>query len=543
MRGVSGREWVVLSERLSPPPELVEKYGPLLAQLIVNRGYERVHEKVFDLSLRNLLPYSSIPEIEEGIERIAGAIRRKERIIIFGDYDVDGITATAILYSVLKEAGAKVVPVLPSRGTGYGLNERILKIFSRYGDLLITVDNGSSALHEFESFPIDLIVIDHHNVPERRVAKAVLINPRSGENVPSELKELSSSAMCFYIASVLSQRLGLDLDTRYFLDLVALGTVADVMPMNFLNRILVKKGALLLESVLKGRVNKPGVRALLEISRVGDKVTSKDISYSIAPRLNAPGRIGDPRLSLDLLIEEDPLRAKVLSRKVELMNNKRKAITEIVLKDAVAMARDQRDKSFIALWSRKWHVGVLGIVAGRISGIFGKPSAVFSVGEEKSVGSVRSPEGINIYEGLKEISEMFIKWGGHPQAMGITLRSSDLERFRHQALEIFSHIPKELPPLYADMELAPDSIGPPELEQLEKLEPYGEGNPFPTFVSPPLSIEDIRISNGSARIRAGGSEFLCWDREFLKGVEKGSKRRILYSVMNAKFTVVDISAT
>ncbi len=543
MRGVSGREWVILSSRISPPEDLVRKYGPFLAQLIANRGFEGEHERIFDLRLRNIPPYRLIPGIEEGTERIVRAVKRRERIILFGDYDVDGITATAILFQILKKAGARVVPVLPSRGTGYGLSERLLKIFSRYGDLLITVDNGSSAFSEFDSFPIDVIVIDHHNVPDGDTSKGILINPRSDGNTPRELKEISSSAMCFYIGTLIANRLGLDIDTRYHLDLVALGTVADVMPMNYLNRIFVSKGLKLLESVFEGALRKPGIRSLLEVSRIGPPISAKDISYSVAPRLNAPGRIGDPKVSLDLLLEEDPLRARILSRKIEVLNSRRRALTDSVLREASQMVNQQRKESFIAVWSDKWHVGVLGIVAGRLSNTTGKPVAVIAQGEEKSVGSVRSSEGINIYDGLKQISDLFLKWGGHPGAMGITLKSSDLERFRSSANEVFSHIPRDPPPLYADMELSPSELSSSLIEKMKILEPFGEGNPYPSFVSPPVEIENVEGSNGKVRIKVEGREVLCWERKLVNYLMDGRKVRILYQVMNDDLTLVDLCPT
>ncbi len=542
MRGVSGREWTLLSEKLTPPQRLIELYGKVLAQLLVNRGFEDHHEAIFDIRLSAIPSYKHLPNIEEGAERIVRAVRKKERIIIFGDYDVDGLTGTAILYEILRRAGAKVVPVLPSRGTGYGLSEKLLRIFSRYGDLLIAVDNGSSAVSEFDSFPLDVIVIDHHNVPERQRAEAILINPRSSEDSPREMKELSSSAMCFYIATLLVSRLGIDLDTRMYLDLVALGTVADVMPLNYLNRILVSKGTDLLRSIIEGKVSKPGVRSLLEISRITESVTSKDIAYSIAPRLNAPGRLGDPKIALDLLTEKNPLRARLLSRKIELINHKRRAVTGIVLKEALKSAELQREESFISLWSPRWHVGVLGIVAGRLSRTFGKPVAVLAVGEEKAVGSVRSSEGINIYEGLKKMSDLFIKWGGHPHAAGITVPTRDLERFRETAREVFREVPKELPPLQVDLELAPWELTDVIQQELKRLEPFGEGNPYPTFLSPPAVIEEVEIRNGSSRIIFGGKEIRCWEENILPYLKRGMRRRIVYSVMNGELSLVDIEA-
>ncbi len=539
MRGVSGKEWVLLSERLRPPRELVELYGPVLAQLLVNRGLEKDHESFFDLKLKNLLHYSLIPNVEEGIERIVRAVRRGERIVIFGDYDVDGITGTAILYEILREAGAKVVPVLPNRGNGYGLNQHFVSVFSRYGDLLVTVDNGTSAVREIDGGDIDVIVIDHHNVPEETPERAILINTKLIED-DSDMRELSSSAICFYIGAVLVRELGIDVDPRIFLDLVALGTVGDVMPMNVTNRILVSKGLSVLEGVLNGSVKKAGMRALLRYAGVRERVTSRDVAYSIAPRINAPGRVSDPKLSLNLLIEKDDRRAEELARKVEAINSRRRAITDRVYREAYRKATQFGKGSFLTLWGRDWHVGVLGIVAGRLSSLLGKPVAVFSKGSSHSVGSVRSVEGVDVYSGLKKLSHMFLKWGGHPQAAGLTLETSLLERFSRSMEEIFSHLPPKPPPLYVDMELSPRNVGREHLEALRRLEPLGEGNPEPTFLSEELPVEEVSVRFGRAKVRVGGVSMVCWNKNVFTHLRVGQRMRVVYSLNSSGMHLLDV---
>ncbi len=538
MRGLTGKEWILLSENIKPSPEIVSLYGEFLAQLIANRGLEKEHDRLFDLRLKHLLPYTLLPNVEEGIDRILRAIRKGERIILFGDYDVDGITGTAILYEILKEAGAKVVPVLPSRSTGYGLNGELISIFSKYGDLLITVDNGTSAVREIDSSGIDVIVIDHHNVPEETPEKAILINPKLSEDA-GELKEISSSAVCFYIGAVLSRELGLEKDVRELLSLVALGTVGDVMPMNGTNRILVSKGISVLESILAGSIDRAGIKALLRTAGVEGSITSKDIAYSIAPRINAPGRIGDPKLALKLLLEKDEKTALQLAKKIESLNIKRRVITDRVYKEAYRKALTLRSENFISLWDKGWHVGVLGIVAGRLSSELGRPVAVFSKGENHSVGSVRSVEGIDVYRGLSKLSHMFIKWGGHPQAAGLTLESSLLESFSERAEEIFSHVPRELPSLYVDMELSPLSVKREHLEAIKKLEPYGERNPMPTFLSEKLRVKEISVRYGRAKIRFDRVNMTCWDRRVFDRLRSGSAVRVVYSIGDDGFNLID----
>lgn len=539
MRGVSGKKWYLLSERIKPSPKLVDLYGEFLAQLVANRGFEGDHEDLFELKLKHLLPYTLLPNVEEGVGRILEAVRKGERIILFGDYDVDGITGTAILYEILKEAGASVVPVLPTRATGYGLNEELISLFSKYGDLLITVDNGTSAISEIDGGKIDVIVIDHHNVPQEIPRRAVIINPKLSEEA-GDLREIASSAICFYIGAVLRRELSLDKDVRELLDLVALGTVGDVMPMNRTNRILVSKGMFVLEGVLTGRIRKAGVRALLSTSGVRPPLSSQDIAYSVAPRINAPGRIGDPKIALKLLLERDEGRALELARKIEEINLRRRAISERVYVEARRKALSFGDGSFVSLWDEGWHAGVLGIVAGRLSRELGKPVAVFSKGSSISVGSVRSVEGIDIYEGLSKLSHMFLKWGGHSQAAGLTLESSLLEEFSRNAEEIFSHVKVEPPPLYVDMELSPLSVGRKHVEDLMRLEPYGEGNPIPTFLSERLRVEGIRVSRNWGKIRLGGVEMVCWDRSVFEDLKVGERRRVVYSIVNGELSLIDV---
>lgn len=539
MKGVSGREWYLLSDQIKPEGDLVRRFGYFLAQLLVNRGFEDPGD-AFDLKLKYLIPYTFIPNLEEGAERIVEAVRKKKRILIFGDYDVDGITGSAILYEVLRKAGARVVSVLPNRGTGYGLNDYLINLFSRYADLLITVDNGTSAVREIDGSPMEVVVIDHHNVPERTPERAVLVNPKLKDSVPRDLQEISSSAMCFYMALVVSRRLGLDVDVRNFLDLVALGTIGDVMPMNRTNRILVSKGIAVLEGVLRGTLNKPGLKALLRISGLRNSVSSRDIAYSIAPRLNAPGRVGNPKISLHLLLENRTERAELLARKVEILNSRRRALTDLVYREARHRAEELKDRSFVSLWDPNWHVGVLGIVAGRLSAQLGKPVAVFAEGKDQSVGSIRSVEGIDVYEGLRQLSHLFLKWGGHAQAAGVTLSSELLEEFSRQAEDIFHHVPRKPPPLYVDMELPPDALSSQILSQIDRLEPYGEGNPPPTFLSPEQNLRLLELRFGRGRVRVGGVEMVCWEREVIEHLKGGLRARVVYTVSGGKLSLIDV---
>ncbi len=532
MKGVSGRRWVLLYEKIKPRWETVERFGRVFAQVLANRGFEEDIETLLEPKLSRIPSYKSIPGIGEAVERISDAVKRGERIILYGDYDVDGITGTSILYSVLKLIGAKVYPILPNRQTGYGLNRELISIFEKYGELLITVDNGTSAVDEIDSSSIDTIVLDHHNVPDRVPKKAILINPKF-RSEGKLVRDLSSSALSFYLAAALVREFLIDHDIREHLDLVSLGLLADCMPLNPLNRTLSVKGMELMNYILEGRVNKPGVRALLETSGV-KRITSKTVYFDIAPRLNAPGRISKPDIVLKLLTEKNEKRARSLAQRLDSLNKIRRALTRKTFEEVKKKADMEKERAFVVVWDKSWHPGVLGIVAGRLAGELGKPVGVFSVGKVKAVGSLRSSEDINIYEGVSKLSEMFIKWGGHDKAMGITLPSEKLEDFKERVNEIFKEAIREEPFIGVDYELEPEEIDKKLRELLVKLEPYGEGNPYPVFIGRVKSVK--RLSQ--YEIEVNGVRLTAWDDGLVRALTKG--KRFLYRFTGEGLLLEDV---
>lgn len=301
MKGISGKEWILLSDLIKPDHGLLKRVGYLKAQILANRNME---EGALEGKLKKLIPPFEIPNIERATELIAEHVRSGKRIVLFGDYDVDGITGTAILYDLLKKAGARVLPLLPSRKRGYGLTKELVSKLGRYADLLVTVDNGTTAVEELGVSEMPVVVLDHHN-PDERLPSALIVNPKLKENGYKELSEISSSGLAFYLALLLRKELDLDLDVREYLHFACMGTVADAMPMNFLNRIIVSNGIRLLNHILNGGYHAPGIRLLMEKSGIRDDVTSRDIAFSLAPRLNAPGRVAKPHVAIKLLLERD----------------------------------------------------------------------------------------------------------------------------------------------------------------------------------------------------------------------------------------------
>ena len=535
MKGISGRRWLPLYKKIKPKEETVNRFGIVVAQIIANRGFEENIELFLEPKLSRIPGYTKIPGIEKAVERIKKAIKNGENIIIYGDYDVDGITGTSILYTILKSVGAKVYPVLPNRQTGYGLNKELISIFEKYGKLLITVDNGTSAVEEIDSAKIDTIVLDHHNVPEKIPQKSILINPRFLSENPL-LEDLSSSALSFYLSAAIIKELNLDIDIREFLDLVALGLLADCMPLNPLNRILSVKGIDLMNYILEGKVRKPGIKALLDASGIKGRITSKTVYYDLAPRLNAPGRISKPDIALKLLVERDENRAKSLALKLDSLNKIRKNLTKKTLKEVREKALREEDNSFVVVWDENWHPGILGIVAGRLAVELGKPVGVFSIGKSKAVGSLRSSEDVSIYEGVSKLSNMFIKWGGHDKAMGVTLPSDKLEDFKNLVNEIFRDIPRDEPSIHIDFELEPEKLDKKLKESISLLEPFGEGNPYPVFMGKIKSFR--RISR--YQVEVNGIKMIVWNEDLVRAAIEG--RRFLYSFTGEDLILEDVES-
>ncbi len=530
MMGLSGREWVVLQGRIHPSTYLVERYGPVVAQIIANRNAD---EWVFDTFLRNIVHYRHIPNIEDAVERILFAVKKGERILIYGDYDVDGITGTTLLYHFLKSVSARVYPLLPTRETGYGLNMGLIRRLERYADLLITVDNGTTALEEINGSRVPVVVVDHHN-PLDALPRAIIVNPKLGDDAPQDLKEVASVALAFYITLLLAKELDPPFDVREYLYLVGIGTLADVMPLNPLNRILVANGLRLLNYIHKKDSRFYGIKALLNyIKPNGGDITSKDVIYSIVPRLNAPGRIKKPSLAMKLLLAKDEETARRLLSAVEEINNKRKEITEQAYMSALRDAEKKREKSFVSVVLDGFEkVGILGILAGRLSSHLGKPTAVLSVKGDVAVASARGVEGLNLYEGLKELSYMFDRWGGHTSAVGFTIKRSRIGEFESKAQEVFSRMEIKKPQLLIDMELPLSRVNESLLARVKSLEPFGEGFPEPVFLSEPLFL-DVECDRRKVVLRdAKGYYFVSWDVSLIK--ELSGRRhytgRVVYSL-------------
>jgi single-stranded-DNA-specific exonuclease len=493
--------------------------SPLTAQLLINRGVRDPRQAWSFLrpELKTLVDPSRFREMPKAVARLERALRDRETIGIFGDYDVDGTTGTAILAKFFRMLGRTAITRVPHRvADGYGLNAAAVEAFAAEGvKVLITIDCGTNDHEEIElarSRGIDTIVIDHHETPKRASPAVALINPKAEAEYP--FKGICSAGISFKVAWALSKGMErsekLAAEFRAFLldamGYVALGTVADVSPLTDENRVFVAYG---LDALRACR--SPGIRALLDRAGCGDRaVDTWDIGFRLAPRLNAVGRLGTAQDCVDLLVSEDPARIREVMEILESSNRARKDIEDDIVAEARAqVARDvdlERDR-VIVVASGNWHVGVVGIVAARLVDEFARPAFVLSVADGVAKGSARSVEGLALHEGLESVRDLLITGGGHAMAAGVSLKEEHLPAFRGR-LNAFAEKAlggRELEPtLDVDEEVQLSQMTEPVVAEMGRLAPHGEGNPAPVLVA-----SHVRVA-GEPRLMGKKNEHLSF---------------------------------
>jgi single-stranded-DNA-specific exonuclease len=499
---MNGRSWR-LSELDEP---LVERLGarlgvgPLMARMLVSRGLVEIETvgRFLNPRLQDLRPPTGILDLELALERLARALGGRERIGVFGDYDADGVTSAALLAGALRALGGDVVPRVASRHDGYGLAPAIVDALADAGcRVIVTGDCGTSdveALDRARGFGVDVIVIDHHQVPSGDKHAYALINPfQVGDGFP--FKGLASCGIAFYLMAALRSRLGRGtLDMRQFLDLVALGTIADLVPLVDENRILVSAGLKVL-----GARQRPGVRALMALARIDEgPVGEDDVSFRLAPRLNAAGRLGEAQVALDLLLTTSTAEAERLGAELEDLNRERQRIQELVWVAALAEhARDPDADSpggggAIVLGAEGWHPGVVGIVAARLVERFHQPAVVIGFEGALGRGSARTIPGVNLYEALAGCREHLVRFGGHAAAAGVTLAPGQLPAFRRAfAAEVRARRAPGAgpPPVTVDGVLDLAELNLALAEELARLAPFGVANRQPV-----LAVTGVRTT-------------------------------------------------
>lgn len=465
---------------LSPPRLLTKTVASFVQQLGIPEAGLSTY---LDPKLSHLTAPDAMAGRSEIAGRLAEALRRKERIVVFGDYDCDGMTATAILSDVLEALGGQVFPLLASRFEGgYGVSEPALaRILEQKPALVVTCDCGSSdheSLEKLRQAGVDVAVVDHHLVPERPLPALAFLNPHRPE-CGFAYKGLASCGLVLSVAAALRKEMGVNLDVRPWLDLVAIGTIADVAPLTGDNRVLVRAGL----SVLR-QAERPGLRALMDLIGIDRTypLTAADVAFRIAPRLNAPGRMGPPDLAFRLMREKDPTLARSLADQVEHQCQVRRADqAEIEQRadeqiDLLALS----DQPALVLGDEGWNHGIVGIVAGRLAEKWDKPVCVIGFEEGVGRGSLRGPDGFPLFDALSECQAHVLRFGGHQAAAGVTLSQEKMSDFRAAFTEACARRSQfERPPPPLALRLAEGDRLKDVLSDLYVLEPCGEQNPAP----------------------------------------------------------------
>ncbi len=498
-----------------------QKEVGLLAGILAARGITDPTEALTLLAgEEELSDPMLLTDMDKACARILEAIDKEQTIVVYGDYDVDGVTATALLYQHLKGMGASVKCMLPSReGDGYGLSKNAIQSIHDKGcQLIVTVDNGISALEEAEfaaSLGVDLIVTDHH-LPHDALPKAVaVVDPRRADD-HSPFKGLCGAGVAFKLCAALDGCPPEEM-LDYCGDLAAVGTVADVMPLTGENRTLVKAGLKLLQ-----QTDRPGISALLEeVGLEGKPITAENVSYAIAPRINAAGRMDNAVTALQLVLCEDEERAAELAHKLNEINVARQETEQEIVKAAQKQLDAEPailEDRVILIWGRDWHPGVIGIVASRLVEKTGRPVIVVSVDEHgEGKGSGRSVQGFNLHECIASCEDILLRFGGHAMAAGLSVREENLPELRRRLNEWAARECAVLftPPLECDLSIHLDRITVESVRRLEQLAPYGAENPTPVFVLEKAIIDGIfSVSEGKhcrLRLRQGNASiYAVW---------------------------------
>jgi single-stranded-DNA-specific exonuclease len=501
--------------KLHPPspsaPSLAAEIGvtPLQAQLLINRALRDPEEARAFLfpRLSSMHDPMLLKDMDRALSVILEALEKGDRIVIYGDYDADGVTATALLFHFFNAIHAPVSAYIPDRlEEGYGLNkEAVRKLASEGVGLIITVDCGISDREEIalaQDLGLGMVVTDHHRVPGDFTALCPVINPNRPD-CPFPFKGLAGVGLAFFLAVTLRTELRergwfrgrREPDLREYLDLVALGTVADRAPLRDQNRILVRSGI-----EVMGRTRWAGLDAMKRAAGIGDSdLTAEDLAFRLGPRLNAPGRMGRTESALRMLTVQDVGAARDLARELNALNERRQRTEEEILsriEEVFRKGEGPEARKALVIGGRNWHKGVLGIVASRLVDKYHRPVLVLSLEDELAVGSGRSIAPFNLHEALTRLAHLLERFGGHALAAGLALKAQNLRALESGLEALADRVLSDedlRPMLAADAEIPLDGIDAQLVRGLEALSPYGEGNPEPLFLARSLQVVMSRV--------------------------------------------------
>jgi len=514
-------QWVLA---IDPPGDLIDSIASQIdlprtvIKILINRKIDTAKkvQNFINPRLEDLSDPFILKGMGKAIDRITEALKRNEKIMIYGDYDVDGITATSLLFLVLNRLGAQVDYYLPNRLTeGYGLSEDgIMEAKKREITLIISVDTGITAVQEVEfarENGIDCIITDHHETGDVLPDAAAIVNPKQ-DNCPYDAAELSGVGVAFKLAQGLYVKLGQDVgELERHLDLVALGTSADIVPLLGENRTLTRYG---FRQIV--RTTKPGLKSLAFVSGLmGKEIGTGQVVFVLAPRINAIGRLGDAQQAIKLLTTRDEQVAAKIARMLDSENKRRKSIDEATLNEALAQIDDvcdlENDKA-IVLASEGWHQGVIGIVASRLVERFHLPTVLIAIDNGEGKGSARSIPGFHLYEALKHCEDTLIRYGGHKYAAGLTILPENVDEFRRKMIDVSGRMLTDedlVPKMYVDAEIELDEVDNAFVDTLEMFSPFGPMNMRPVFLTRNLEVVGQPYKVGKnhlkMRVRKGGT--------------------------------------
>lgn len=503
------RKWEVRPLDKERAAAFAQTYGvPFFLAMLMNiRGLDdAAHLREFLGEGEPLSDPFLLKDMDKAAARITRAVDNMEKIAVYGDYDADGVTSTAMLYSYLETRGADVIFYIPQReGEGYGMNIGAVEYLKEQGvSLIVTVDNGISSVQEVaraNELGIDVVVTDHHR-PQAILPDAVAVVDAYRPDDTSPYKHFSGVGIAFKLLMALEDGAG-DVEDllEAYSDLAAIGTIGDIVPLTGENRTLIRAG---LERLSQS--DRPGVQALLENAGIAGKaLTSTNVAFTLVPRINATGRMGAPERAVRLLISGYEEEAEVLSEEICADNEERRRVEAEIAEAAFAdiEAKGYMKDRVVVVDGENWHHGVIGIVASRVTERCGKPCMIISRGETEAKGSGRSIEGFSLFEAICACGDLLIKFGGHPMAAGITLKPENIEAFRKRinryAAEHFPQMPTQTVTL--DCKLNPAALSVSMAQSLTQLEPFGNGNPQPVFGLFNMELSNVTPVGGGGHLR------------------------------------------
>ena len=503
------RKWEVRPLDKERAAAFAQTYGvPFFLAMLMNiRGLDdAAHLREFLGEGEPLSDPFLLKDMDKAAARITRAVDNMEKIAVYGDYDADGVTSTAMLYSYLETRGADVIFYIPQReGEGYGMNMGAVEYLKEQGvSLIVTVDNGISSVQEVaraNELGIDVVVTDHHR-PQEILPDAVAVVDAYRPDDTSPYKHFSGVGIAFKLLMALEDGAG-DVEDllEAYSDLAAIGTIGDIVPLTGENRTLIRAG---LERLSQS--DRPGVQALLENAGIAGKaLTSTNVAFTLVPRINATGRMGAPERAVRLLISGYEEEAEVLSEEICADNEERRRVEAEIAEAAFAdiEAKGYMKDRVVVVDGENWHHGVIGIVASRVTERCGKPCMIISRGEIEAKGSGRSIEGFSLFEAICACGDLLIKFGGHPMAAGITLKPENIEAFRKRinryAAEHFPQMPTQTVTL--DCKLNPAALSVSMAQSLTQLEPFGNGNPQPVFGLFNMELSNVTPVGGGGHLR------------------------------------------